>query len=65
MVERHPLDHITVADAARITGITSEGLRARIRRGQILITHVGSRVFVTWRDLEAFMRGNLIAPSAK
>jgi hypothetical protein len=48
-----------------MTGISTEGLRARIKRGEIPIVRVGYRLFVLRQTLDDFMRGRLVAPSAK
>ena len=61
----HPLDHIGIWDASKMTGISTEGLRARIKRGEIPVVRVGHRIFILRQALERFMRGQLVAPSAK
>ncbi len=57
----HPLDHLALPEVSRITGITVDGLRNRIRRGELDAVRVGSRIYIVRRTVDDFMRGQLIA----
>jgi excisionase family DNA binding protein len=59
-----PLDHLSLIDAARITGLTTDAIRARVKKGQIPVVRFGSRVFVLRRDLDEFVRTRYV-PVAK
>ena len=59
-----PLQHLSILDASRITGISTDGLRARVKKGQIPVVHLGTRFFIVRRDLDEFVRSNYI-PTTK
>lgn len=53
--------HFTILDASRYTGITTDGLRARVKRGEIPVMKVGNRIFIDRAALDDLMHARLVS----
>jgi excisionase family DNA binding protein len=50
----------SVNEAAAMLGVSTKTVRRRIKSGQIRATHDGSRVFISWDELDRYAKRDLI-----
>jgi excisionase family DNA binding protein len=56
MIDPHPLTH-TLAEVARLTGLTENAVRSRVFRGQLPAQRWGRRLLVRHDDLMRALSG--------
>jgi len=49
-----PDDMITLAEAARIRGVTHEAIRSLVKRGRLKERKIGGKTFLSKREVERF-----------
>ncbi len=52
-------EFFTIADAAKYVGLTSDALRARIKKKEVEVERIGSRIFMTRAALDDLFRSKL------
>jgi len=53
--------YFSVLDAARYCGLTTDAIRARIKKNELPATRVGARVFIDRAALDNLMHARLVA----